>query len=166
MSEKTPITFKPKQVTKRLLSVLSNRAQDVLINRLGLGEETKRMTLESIGKKYKITRERVRQIENYSIASIRKSKEYAKEKPIFDELKGVMVDLGSIVSEDLAGVVDCDYCDSIKVILINHGKDVISIVHGTYIAQLIILQLPPFTLVERKIDRETERGVGGFGSTT
>jgi hypothetical protein len=100
MSEKTIITFKPKQVTKRLLSVLSTRAQDVLINRLGLGEETKRMTLESIGKKYKITRERVRQIENYSIASIRKSKEYTKEKPIFDELKVVMSDLGSVISED------------------------------------------------------------------
>jgi len=100
MSEKTPITFKPKQVTKRLLSVLSNRAQDVLMNRMGLGAETKRMTLEAIGKKYKITRERVRQIENYSIASIRKSKEYTKEKPAFDELKKVVSELGSIVSEE------------------------------------------------------------------
>ena len=100
MSEKTPITFKPKQVTKRLLSVLSSRAQDVLMNRMGLGVETKRMTLEAIGKKYKITRERVRQIENYSIASIRKSKEYVKEKPAFDELKKVVSELGSIVSEE------------------------------------------------------------------
>ncbi len=100
MSEKSPITFKPKQVTKRLLSVLSNRAQDVLISRIGLGAETKRMTLEAIGKKYKITRERVRQIENYSIASIRKSKEYIKEKPAFDELKKIMTDLGTIVSEE------------------------------------------------------------------
>jgi hypothetical protein len=99
MSEKTTITFKPKQVTKRLLSVLSNRAQDVLVNRLGLGTDTKRMTLEAIGKKYKITRERVRQIENYSIATIRKSKEYAKEKAVFDELKAIMLELGAVVSE-------------------------------------------------------------------
>lgn len=100
MSEKTPITFKPKQVTKRILSVLSARAQDVLNSRFGLGADTKRMTLEAIGKKYKITRERVRQIENYSITNIRKSKEYQKEKPTFDEIRDVIASLGVIVSEE------------------------------------------------------------------
>ena len=62
MIEKTPITFKPKQVVKKLLSVLGDRSQDVLISRFGLGNETKRMTLEAIGKKYKITRERVKRV--------------------------------------------------------------------------------------------------------
>jgi hypothetical protein len=100
MNEKSPVSFKPKQVTKRLLSVLSGRSQDVLSGRFGLGKETKRMTLEAIGKKYKITRERVRQIENYSLANVRKSKEYAKEKPAFDELKNVLVELGSVSSEE------------------------------------------------------------------
>jgi hypothetical protein len=100
MSEKSPITFKPKQVTKRLMSVLSGRSQEVLSGRFGLGAETKKMTLEAIGKKYKITRERVRQIENYSIANIRKSKEYAKEQATFDELKNIFAELGGIVSED------------------------------------------------------------------
>lgn len=100
MTDKTTITFKPKQVTKRLLSVLSPRAQDVLSGRFGLGKETKRMTLEAIGKKYKITRERVRQIENYSIINIRKSKEYAKEKVVFDEMKEVITNLGVVVSEE------------------------------------------------------------------
>lgn len=100
MSEKTPITFKPKQIVKRLLSVLGDRAQDVLTSRFGLGNDTKRMTLEAIGKKYKITRERVRQIENYSIINIRKSKEYAKEKVVFDELKKIVIELGSTVHED------------------------------------------------------------------
>lgn len=101
MSEKTPITFKPKQVVKRLLSILGDRSQDVITSRFGLGNDPKRMTLEAIGKKYKITRERVRQIENYSIVNIRKSKEYAKEKLVFDELRKVIADLGSTVSEDL-----------------------------------------------------------------
>jgi len=99
MSDKTPITFKPKQVTKRLLGVLGTRAQDVLIGRFGLSLE-KRMTLESIGKKYKITRERVRQIENYSIINIRKSKEYTKEKVIFTELKEIITGLGLVISEE------------------------------------------------------------------
>jgi hypothetical protein len=100
MIEKTPITFKPKQVVKKLLSVLGTRSQDVLTSRFGLGNDPKRMTLEAIGTKYKITRERVRQIENYSIINIRKSKEYVKEKEVFDELKRVIADLGSTISED------------------------------------------------------------------
>ena len=98
--EKKTISFVPKQVTKRLLSVLSPRSQDVINGRYGLGTETKKMTLEAIGKKYKITRERVRQIENYSLANIRKSKEYEKEQAIFDELKALIRSMGSIVSEE------------------------------------------------------------------
>lgn len=100
MSEKTPIKFKPKQVVKRLLSVVGDRSRDVLVSRFGLGDDTKRMTLEAIGKKYKITRERVRQIENYSIINIRKSKEYAKEKEAFDELLKLISELGATISED------------------------------------------------------------------
>ncbi len=100
MTEKTPITFKPKQVVKRLLAVLGDRSQDVITSRFGLGNDTKRMTLEAIGKKYKITRERVRQIENYSILNIRKSKEYAKEKAVFDEMKKIIGDMGSTISEE------------------------------------------------------------------
>ncbi len=100
MTEKTLITFKPKQVVKKLLSVLGDRSQDVIISRFGLGKDTKRMTLEAIGKKYKITRERVRQIENYSIINIRKSKECTKEKEVFDELRTLIADLGAVVSEE------------------------------------------------------------------
>jgi hypothetical protein len=98
--EKVSISFKPKQVAKNLLSVLSSRAQDVMSGRYGLGKDTKRMTLESIGKKYKITRERVRQIENNSILNIRKSKEYEKVKQVFEELKNIIKSLGGIVSEE------------------------------------------------------------------
>ncbi len=94
------LTFKPKQVTKRLLSVLTDRARDVIVSRYGLGVNTARMTLEAIGKKYGITRERVRQIENYSIHNIKKSKEYLKEKKVFDELREFVRSLGGIVAEE------------------------------------------------------------------
>src|SRR3989338_3697660 len=100
MTEKTPITFKPKQAVKKLLSVLNDRSKDVITSRFGLGNDTKRMTLEAIGKKYKITRERVRQIENYSVINIRKSKEYQKEKPVFDEIRDVIAELGSTITEE------------------------------------------------------------------
>jgi len=58
------------------------------------------MTLEAIGKKYNITRERVRQIENHAILTIRKSKEYQKEKKAFDELEQVLKSLGGLISEE------------------------------------------------------------------
>ena len=76
MATASSLTFKPKATVKRLLSSLPDRAREVLVFRYGLGTDTKRMTLDAIGKKYNITRERVRQIENYGIANIRKSAEY------------------------------------------------------------------------------------------
>ena len=93
------ITFKPKQVVKRLLTALPPRAKDVIIGRYGLGEDAHKMTLESIGKTYKITRERVRQIESYAINVIRKSEFYKKEQGIFDELEQYIVKMGGIVPE-------------------------------------------------------------------
>lgn len=97
----THISFIPKQVTKRLLGVLSDRARDVLTKRYGLGDKTKRMTLEAIGREYGITRERVRQIENYALASIRKSDAYVKEQPAFESLKEEMLFHGALVSEEV-----------------------------------------------------------------
>ena len=93
------ITFKPKQVIKRILTSLNPRAKDIIVSRYGLGKEPKRMTLEGIGKKYGITRERVRQIENYALNQIRKSDYFKKEKTAFDELKGVFYGVGGVVSE-------------------------------------------------------------------
>jgi DNA-directed RNA polymerase, sigma subunit (sigma70/sigma32) len=107
--EKINLSFKPKDATKRLLSVLAKRAQDVIVSRYGLGAKANKLTLDAIGKKYSITRERVRQIENHSIASIRKSKTYKELEPVFAELKGLVAELGGIVSEkDLLGHLSKD----------------------------------------------------------
>lgn len=104
MSEKITISFKPKEVTRRLLSILTKRGQDVLISRYGLGSKSSKLTLDAIGKKYNITRERVRQIENHSLATVRKSKAYKDAEPVFTELKGIILELGGLVSEkDLLG---------------------------------------------------------------
>lgn len=99
MTEKIDLSFKPKDVTKRLLSVLTKRAQDVLTSRYGLGAKANRLTLDAIGKKYSITRERVRQIENHSLTTVRKSKVYKDLEPVFAELKAVVIELGGLVSE-------------------------------------------------------------------
>lgn len=95
-----PISFKPKQIVKRLVSSLPDRAREVVIYRYGLGKDTKRMTLDAIGKLYGITRERVRQIENYALVNIRKSEEYREEKAAFAEMENLLHSLGGIVVED------------------------------------------------------------------
>ncbi len=93
------ISFKPKQVTKRLTSHLHDRASDVIMSRFGLNSDTERKTLEEIGKKYNITRERVRQIEESALSMIKKSDAYKNEQVFFDELKQLISSLGGIVSE-------------------------------------------------------------------
>jgi hypothetical protein len=96
---KTAITFKPKQTTKKLLKGLQERAAEVVVNRFGLNDEGERYTLESIGQKYGITRERVRQIENFALQAIKKSESFHEAEEIFKELKEVIHGLGGIVAE-------------------------------------------------------------------
>jgi hypothetical protein len=98
------ISFNPKQVVKRLLSSLPDRAQDVIVGRFGLNQTGDDMTLEAIGQKYGITRERVRQIENYAINHIRKAPTFEKESAVFNELKLTVSKMGGVISEeDLLG---------------------------------------------------------------
>lgn len=94
------ISFKPKQVTKKMLSPLQDRAYEVIINRFGLGDEADRKTLEAIGEEYGITRERVRQIENAALQTIRKSDSVKEHGPVFSELKGIIDRLGGVVAEE------------------------------------------------------------------
>jgi len=70
------------------------------MNRFGLTVDGKRKTLEEIGKKYNITRERVRQVEDAALHLIKKSEAYKMEQAVFDELKQLMHKLGSVVSEN------------------------------------------------------------------
>ncbi len=95
---KITANFKPKTTTKKLLKGLQERAQDVITSRFGLENEDK-MTLESIGQKYGITRERVRQIENFALNAIKKSDSFAEAEELFAELRNIMKLLGGIVAE-------------------------------------------------------------------
>ncbi|MBI1999144.1 MAG: hypothetical protein HYS74_00620 [Parcubacteria group bacterium] len=97
---KAVLTFKPKQVNKNLLAVLPDRARDVLTSRFGLGVDAKRRTLESIGEQYGITRERVRQIENFALNAIKKSDAYEAESAAREELRDFVHALGALVAEE------------------------------------------------------------------
>lgn len=93
------ISFKPKKITKKIISQLAVRASDVIMNRFGLTPDGEKKTLEEIGKKYNITRERVRQVEDAAISFIKKSDAYKREQAVFDELKTLVHKLGSVVAE-------------------------------------------------------------------
>lgn len=94
------LNFKPKVVVKKLLTALPERAREVVVNRYGLHDDGKRLTLEAIGSKYGITRERVRQIENYALQTIRKSETFTSESATFEELKVRLENMGGMVCED------------------------------------------------------------------
>jgi hypothetical protein len=93
------ISFKPREVTKKILKTLPDRSVDILKRRYGLGKSVKKETLESVGRIYGITRERVRQIESSAILTLRKSEVYDGVQPIFKEIAGIIHDLGSVIPE-------------------------------------------------------------------
>ena len=92
--------FKPKAIVKKLLVALPERSHIVLESRFGLGTSAERTTLEAIGKRYGITRERVRQIENHALAALKKSPAFAQAEAAFHELERIIDSLGGIVCED------------------------------------------------------------------
>ena len=63
------------------------------------------------------------------------------------------------------GVVDSDDRGEIRVVLLNHGKVSQTIEHGERIAQFVIT--PVLTPAYEEVDEltDTQRGIGGFGST-
>lgn len=66
------------------------------------------------------------------------------------------------------GTIDSDYRGEIKVLLINHGKNVFPIGKGDRIAQLVIVKVEQVKLIlVNHIEKlsDTTRGNGGFGST-
>ncbi len=92
--------FKPKAIVKKLLSSLPERSCTVLEARFGLGTNTEKITLEAIGKRWGITRERVRQIENHALGALKKSPAFAEAQAAFGELERIIDSLGGIVCED------------------------------------------------------------------
>ena len=63
------------------------------------------------------------------------------------------------------GLIDSGYRGELKVLLINHGAEPVTIARGERIAQLVIQRVASVTLVEVERLPDSARGVGGFGST-
>ncbi|MGN6625739.1 MAG: dUTP diphosphatase [Tepidisphaeraceae bacterium] len=63
------------------------------------------------------------------------------------------------------GTIDADYRGEVFVPLINLGPADFVVERGMRIAQMLILPVPPVTVVEVDTLDETARGQGGFGHT-
>ncbi|MCR9059043.1 MAG: dUTP diphosphatase [Rhodobacteraceae bacterium] len=63
------------------------------------------------------------------------------------------------------GTIDADYRGEVKVILINLGDAPFEITRGERIAQMVIAPVLQAEITEVTVLSDTERGVGGFGST-
>jgi len=93
------LSFQAKNVTKDLLTDLPDRSRRVLSDRFGLSGKGERRTLDAIGKEYGITRERIRQIENHGILSVRESNAYDSHKVNWDILVRTLSALGGVIAE-------------------------------------------------------------------
>jgi len=90
--------FEPAVLVRELLGTLKDREREILSHRFGLdGVETE--TLEAIGKKNNLTRERVRQIEKDSIAFLKKSKNKNLDTAL-NLISDSIVEHGNIMSEE------------------------------------------------------------------
>lgn len=63
------------------------------------------------------------------------------------------------------GVIDSDYRGEVMVRLMNDSQELFVIEPGDRIAQAMILPVPKVEIVEVQDLTDTERGMGGFGST-
>ncbi len=84
-----------------LIKPLSDRNRDVILRRFGL-KNGRPETLESIGRSYGITRERVRQIEEYAIKNLRASglqQAAVLINPYFDFTAGLLNEQGGFIPE-------------------------------------------------------------------
>lgn len=97
---KASFSFDDAALVKRLLAAAPERARDVLTRRFGLGAVAERETLEAIGDRSGITRERVRQIEAAGLDAVRASKAFKEAQAAFDELARFIETLGAIAPED------------------------------------------------------------------
>jgi dUTP pyrophosphatase len=62
------------------------------------------------------------------------------------------------------GTIDSDYRGEVGVILINLGREPVTVTRGMRIAQMVVQQVVRAELVEGE-PQDTARGAGGFGHT-
>lgn len=121
------LSFNPKNITKDLLGELPDRSRRVLVDRFGLSPKGEQRTLDAIGQEYGITRERIRQIENHGIASVRDSDAYTTHSTALEDLKKIFQQLGGVLAQEtlLSHVAknEADHNHLIFILTVGHHFD-------------------------------------------
>jgi len=63
------------------------------------------------------------------------------------------------------GTIDNEYRGEIKIPLLNVGNSIVRFPRGTKISQMVFKKIDRVRIMEDKVDTNTDRGEGGFGST-
>jgi RNA polymerase primary sigma factor len=71
VENQTEIDFKVKNELQKTLSILDDREKEIIENYFGINTNLEPMTLEAIGEKYDLTKERIRQIKEKAIRKLR-----------------------------------------------------------------------------------------------
>lgn len=122
--------FNPKKTIVRLFDILSEQEQEILRRRYGLLEVefAKRQTLKEIGDYYKLTRERIRQIENRAIKKLKDRSDLKQViAPFSNVINQILEDYGGIMEENffLDRLVDISSTDSKDIKKVNFEKQAV-----------------------------------------
>jgi len=91
--------FNPQEIVSNLLKKLQSKEAEVLKSRFGL-DGVAQETLEAIGKRYGVTRERIRQIENLAIEKIKQDPNFNEViRPVEHVLTAFLNEYGGIMRE-------------------------------------------------------------------
>lgn len=87
------------EIIDDIFMVLTDKEKEVVVKRFSLDNKEKR-TLESIGKSFNVTRERVRQIEKIALGKLRRTVTSTKLRFIHDVALAILKENGGILLED------------------------------------------------------------------
>ncbi len=85
-----------------LLEVLDDRERKIIFQRFGL-DGSKPKTLEEVGKKFRVTRERIRQLQNIALAKLRSR---IQSDPALQQNPGCLSDRSGHETRDKVGLAD------------------------------------------------------------
>jgi len=94
----TKSTLNLEEVVWELLMVLSDKERQVIVKRFSLDNKP-RQTLESIGRSFNVTRERIRQIEATALKKLQRNAGNSRIRKVSQEIKTILAEHGGVCRE-------------------------------------------------------------------
>jgi hypothetical protein len=98
MAADTSLQLKLSEILEEMFMVLTTKEKDVIVQRFSLDNRPRR-TLESIGQKFSVTRERIRQIEKIALGKLRRTVQTTKLNMVNDFANEVIIENGGVLLE-------------------------------------------------------------------